>query len=631
MADEYCEGPLTASVLLPMQPPTPFFQTGMYEWSAVLSASQQSVATAVFSTHSNSTAASCGIPTALRKRNGFVRMHWFRLQDQYPGATHRALARRGMVVRVCSHHGLRLRLYRGSCRLHHGRVLAPHLRACGEVLPVPQRTDSPTPFCLPGANEWLATFPPDGLHGGAHSSAHRNVTRQPLLVALLTHQDAQDAASRGPITLSARYALALASTHGEDGTHTHWEPLAAPPPPSLRPLLATIQLCVATVLLVGAISAITGSRRSRWPRWTSTATAPDRVLRCIPRLVPLVIAGGVAAHLLQSAAHLLQSGLGRLQYSERILFYPPAALWVPAVYPNEPDVVTVAELWYIAIPEMVPLLVACAISPFGLLWLGRRSRAVSIAEGISLAAMGYAGTTLQMYWSHRYTHYVHRAALVGAVANGPTLPACVAAFYGAVGLFDHNHPKHHVSPALKSELMETLGERAPYAAIALVLVVFCGPCVALERCILHMAQTAPPNSWYRACTSGGRRLVTVATEAPLVGVGDIDVQYGDLDVQYGARARRADQIHPSHTYSQRWLGVWASVATGVSLACTAYQVVHLASHIDQRSVPAWLSAWASAHRLHHRNPSGNFGFIESGWDWVFGTLIVPEVESCAAC
>lgn len=68
----------------------------------------------------------------------------------------------------------------------------------------------------------------------------------------------------------------------------------------------------------------------------------------------------------------------------------------------------------------------------------------------------------------------------------------------------------------------------------------------------------------------------------------------------------------------------ASWLCGCLFALWIYEVVHLSSHLPRQAQPEWLWLWSSAHRLHHRNPSANFGFHDSTWDWYYGTLGGPE-------
>ena len=71
---------------------------------------------------------------------------------------------------------------------------------------------------------------------------------------------------------------------------------------------------------------------------------------------------------------------------------------------------------------------------------------------------------------------------------------------------------------------------------------------------------------------------------------------------------------------RRWGGLSASWFGGFVFAVGVYEVVHLSSHLPRHGQPEWLWLWSSAHRLHHRDPTANFGFHDSTWDWAFGTL-----------
>ena len=63
-----------------------------------------------------------------------------------------------------------------------------------------------------------------------------------------------------------------------------------------------------------------------------------------------------------------------------------------------------------------------------------------------------------------------------------------------------------------------------------------------------------------------------------------------------------------------------SCVAGFWLGYLLYEWIHLCSHLPEANQPAWLWAWSATHRRHHisREP-GNYGFITSLWDRVFGS------------
>lgn len=75
------------------------------------------------------------------------------------------------------------------------------------------------------------------------------------------------------------------------------------------------------------------------------------------------------------------------------------------------------------------------------------------------------------------------------------------------------------------------------------------------------------------------------------------------------------------------LAGWALALTytsGVILTYLAYEAFHRALHV--REPRTAFGRWARRHHLyhHHGDPFRNHGVTSPVWDWVFGTLVVPE-------
>lgn len=431
--------------------------------------------------------------------------------------------------------------------------------------------------CLPGQALRDLTF----LGGGsaspllvlpAHDAPLVNGTcNHPLYLALLMQAPPPaESGSAAPLWVTAEY-----ERHVDGPPPQHPQPSAAAP---------AVRLPLALVIAAAALWLGRLGWSGRWRGW------------CGARRVGLALLGVALACAPSS--------------SELVLFVPGFFTPLPwALYPSE-DAIYRTVAFEETFPPMLWLFAFCAVAPPALLGAAWRLRGLPWLAMIAAALCGYHAVSLQTYWGHRFVHFqMRRRALLppsdaesggggellgGGTGGGAALgggltassPAVTVRFPAAVAnLYDHHHwlglnydvdhHLHHADPGNAVEVIEDFGD------------------LYLPDTMLWSAPlTAPFAAALHCALSGGRGLK-------------------------GGSPRAA-------AFWRRWAALWLSWMAGGLLALAIYELVHLSSHLPRHAQPEWLWLWSSAHRLHHRNPNANFGFHDSSWDWLFGTLGGPE-------
>ena len=387
--------------------------------------------------------------------------------------------------------------------------------------------------------------------------------------------------------------------------HAEYSPstLLAHPTPSARPIFPLLALLalLAPRMLPAAWHwlCIRCDSWRRPPRVRAAAVALFAAPLAIAVLWPRVAGAiGMAVNPSPAAptatAYAAELGDGGPRMLPFFLFTPLPAV----VYPHELAVFRTAvfEALY---PPMRSLFLFLATVPLGLLALAGALRALS-PHALCLAALtGYHLFTVQAYWGHRFVHYqMRRQALLPAHTEAVAGPSEGPAD-GSVGralpvlhfpppirllfercqwlgfIYDPHHHLHHADPGDADEVIEELHdvyyENARYIGLSNVLATAPLAALLLRR-----------------------------------------------------RARRADRggvTGDRAAFVRLWGALAASILCGHLSGIAIYEVLHLSSHLPRRSQPDWLWHWSSAHRLHHRDPTVNFGFHDSTWDWVHGTLM----------
>lgn len=245
---------------------------------------------------------------------------------------------------------------------------------------------------------------------------------------------------------------------------------------------------------------------------------------------------------------------------------------------------------FVALLAAVPILLAVAIGLGG-----------GMLHTIILAYAGYMHYTFWQYWGHRFAHVLAVAARspggIDAVLAEQRMPSLVSWFMKRLPiLVDPEHFGHHERPGDADENTEYIVE--DYGAFLLVQAM---PATIVHSLLCTHAFRSFERLWWTKASDHAASVVSPM----LLGWWPWPVPWL---VSFGS--------------------AFAANAGGFCLGLLVYEVVHLSAHVRQEGQPAWLWAWSSMHRVHHRRPWVNYGFNHAFWDWCSGTLHIER--SCCA-